>query len=59
VRQAVEEGVQDTGTDAVAVTAELLDHSEAENFSFRGVMEHLKLDQPSRYRKPLSIGTLC
>jgi len=42
---AVEGGVEGSGADAVAVAAELLDHAEAEERAFGGVVEHVEPDE--------------
>jgi hypothetical protein len=42
---AVEGGVEGSGADAVAVTAEFLDHAEAEEGALGGVVEHVEPDE--------------
>jgi len=42
---AVEGGVEGSWADAVAVAAEFLDHAEAEEGAFGGVVEHVKPDE--------------
>jgi hypothetical protein len=43
--EAVEEGVESSGTDAVAMVGELLHHGEAEDGLMRGMGQHVDADE--------------